>query len=280
MITAQTFALGVMGDQRVRHSLSPLMHNRVLAGRGLAGVYLAFAVEPAQVGPAIAGMRALGLAGLNVTVPHKQAVIPFLDALAPEAARLGAVNTIVPQPDGRLKGHNTDLGGFLAALAEHHGDPRGQGAVVTGAGGAARAVVAALAGAGASPLYLLARDPAKSQALARELGGEARPWGELAPLVAACPLLVNATAVSAPAESPALAAQVEGLTLPAGGLVLDLNYGRPVNFWRQLAARSGAAFADGLAMLAQQARLSFTLWTGVEATAAEFRQPLEEAHAG
>nr|WP_319775894.1 hypothetical protein [uncultured Sphaerochaeta sp.] len=134
----------VLGDHRAAKSLSPRMHNAVLKQYGLTGWYVAFTVAPDRIGPAIAGLRALNVAGANVTVPHKETVGRYLDEITDEVRAVGAVNTIVPT-GGRWVGHNTDVGGFIDALAEASFRPGRTGkALVFGAGGAARAVVAAL----------------------------------------------------------------------------------------------------------------------------------------
>lgn len=263
-----TRLFAVIGDARVAKSLSPVMHNAALRAHGIDGVYLALAVEPRRVGEAVAGIRALGLAGVNVTVPHKQAVIPHLDALDPLAARLGAVNTIVNQ-DGTLAGHNTDLPGLIWALGRAGCDLAGVECLVVGAGGAARAVVLGLAQAGAR-VTIAARRVEQAQALAAELGGEGAALAACAPLAAAAGLIVNASAVSDPAEGPELAELAVGWNLAACRLVLDINYGRRVNLWRQLAQGAGAAFMDGRPMLAAQAAMSFALWTGLNPDPAAF----------
>ncbi len=269
--------LGVFGDQRVRHSLSPAMHNAVLAQQGLKGCYLPFAVEPARLPQATEGIRALGLAGVNVTVPHKQAVVPCLDALKGEAERLGAVNTIVNQ-EGVLVGHNTDVAGFGNALAQAGFQAAGRRALVLGAGGAARAVVLALTRAGAARVWVAGRTLPKVQALADDLQAAAAELKQGAELVAEVHLLVNATSVSSAAESASLAALAAGLTTGgACSLVVDLNYGRPDNLWQGWARRQGARFMDGLAMLAHQARLSFELWTGIKPPLAQFLAGLDKA---
>jgi shikimate dehydrogenase len=152
MITAETGVCGLMGDP-VAHSVSPAMHNAAFAGLGLDYVYLPFRVEAENLVAAIGGARALGIKGLNVTIPHKVAVMPLLDGLDPLAQRIGAVNTIV-NDNGRLKGYNTDAGGFLQALAQAGFTPGGKKAVVLGAGGAARAVCFALADSGAQMVIL------------------------------------------------------------------------------------------------------------------------------
>ncbi len=267
--------LGVMGDRRVLKSLSPRMHNAVLSGLGIAACYLPFPVAPELVGPAVAGLRALGALGANVTVPHKQAVIPHLDRLSPRARRLGAVNTIVNR-QGSLEGHNTDVEGFARALAQSGHQAREREVLVLGAGGAARAVVAALAEQGPRRLWVAARDRQAAARLAAELGGEPLSLAQAPPAAARAHILINATSVSSPREGPELARLVQGLEPLRCRLVMDLNYGRPDNLWSHLAARLGCHFLDGLPMLAQQARLSFLLWTGQEPPLEQFLRPLEE----
>lgn len=264
-----TRLFAVIGDGRVAKSLSPAMHNAVLANHGIDGVYLALKVEPERVGEAVAGIRALGLAGVNVTVPHKQAVMPHLDELAPLAARLGAVNTIVNR-DGRLAGHNTDLPGLNWALGRAGGEVAGARCLVVGAGGAARAVALGLNEAGAARVSVAARRGQQARSLAALLGGEGVDLAQAGPLAAAAELVINASAVSDPAEGPELARLVAGWKLDACRLVLDINYGRRVNLWRQTAQRFGAAFMDGRPMLAAQAAMSFALWTGLEPDPEEF----------
>lgn len=267
------YKLGIFGDQRVAHSLSPRMHGAVLARMGLAGAYLPFEVRPDQVGAAVAGVRALGFDGVNVTVPHKTAVMDHLDSLSETARAAGAVNTIVRRGQ-TLMGHNTDVPGFAAALADADYAPRDRAALVVGAGGAARAAVLALVRGGAA-VQVCARDELAARRLAKSLGAGAAAWRELEAAAAEAALLVNATAVSTPAEGPELAARVGALSLAKAELVMDLNYGRDINFWRALAHVRGAAFADGLGMLAHQARQSFRLWTGVDAPVELFKEALE-----
>ncbi len=142
-ITGKTKICGLIGDP-VEHSVSPVMHNAAFAGLGLDYVYLPFHVRKGDLPDAIKGMRALNLCGLNVTIPHKVAVMPLLDSLDPLAERIGAVNTIVNE-SGRLKGYNTDASGFLQVLMENGIGPEGKRIVLLGAGGAARAIAFALA---------------------------------------------------------------------------------------------------------------------------------------
>lgn len=262
--------LGLISDHRARRSLSPAIHNRILEEEGIPGAYLPFEVSPERLGRAVEGLRALGMRGANVTVPYKEAVIPFLDHLEPEAGRVGAVNTILNQED-ELIGYNTDPGGFLQALGLAGFEPDGAGALVLGLGGAARAVTAALTGSGAQ-VTLAGRDEAAGLELAEEFRARFRPLAGLQP--GEVGLVVNATTVSEPVESPALAGLVRELEISGCRLVMDLNYGRPENLWAGLADRLKAGFQDGETMLAAQARLSFRLWTGREVDLGRFQAAL------
>jgi len=251
------------------------MHNAVLAELGLDGVYLPFAVQPDQLAAALAGLRALGLTGVNVTVPHKEAAAALAEELTPQAAALGAVNTLALRR-GVLEGHNTDVDGFAQALGQAGFAAGGRRCLVLGAGGAARAVVQALHEQGAASVQVAGRSPRRARALTERLGGEPLDLAQAAAVAGQAELIVNATSVSSPAESPAMAAFALGLCLDSRcGLVMDINYGRAENIWARLAAASGAAFCDGLAMLACQARLSFFIWTGREVPLASFQRALE-----
>jgi len=267
--------LGVMGDRRVIHSLSPRMHNAVLAELGLAGSYQALPVEPGEVGPFMGSLAERGFNGVNVTLPHKQAVMPFLDEVEAEAQALGAVNTIAVE-GGRLLGSNTDCPGFAQALEGTGYRAQGYPALVVGAGGAARAVVRALATLGAAPLWVAARRPEQATELCAALGGEPLDMDQAVEAAGRAALLVNTASASSPGESPGLAAWAAGLGAEGLQQVMDINYGRKENFWADLAWRRGAGFRDGLGMLAAQAALSFARWTGREAPMERFLAALKE----
>ncbi|MGH9068199.1 MAG: shikimate dehydrogenase [Acidimicrobiales bacterium] len=191
--------VGVIGAP-VRHSLSPRLHNAAFAALGLDWAYLAFPVAPDQVGAALAAVLALGLAGLNVTMPHKAAVVPLCDRISPTVEALGAANTLVAR-DGELAAESTDGPGFLDALRTGHGfRPEGRRALVVGAGGAARAVILALAGAGASEVVVVNRTRARAEAAAA-LAGTAGRVGEPAEADGA-DLVVNATPLGMDLRSP------------------------------------------------------------------------------
>jgi len=239
----------------VRHSLSPAIHNAAFAAAGLDWAYLAFEVAADGVGAALGGAKAAGMGGLSVTMPLKEPVAAAVDHLTPVAARLGAVNTVIVGDDG-LTGDNTDGQGFVDALAPW--SPAGRRCVVLGAGGAARAVVLALAGAGAADVAVVARSPERA-ARVTALGGRAGGWHDLE----RAELVVNATPVGM--DGTAAAGQLavdEGLLAP-GQVVVDLVYHPPRTPLLAAAARRGATPVDGVGMLVHQAGHAFRAWTGV-----------------
>ncbi len=243
----------------VAHSLSPVIHNAAFAALDMDWTYVALPVEPGMVPAAVTGLRALGIVGANVTMPHKEAVADVVDELTDDAARLRAVNTIEMR-GGVLVGHNTDAPGFARFLEHDAGfDPAGRTALLFGAGGAARACALALARAGLTRIVVALREPARARALADALDGY--------------PTVVDVVAFDDAAEVEAdlvvngtpLGAHGETIALPRVGpdaLVVDLLY-RPASTPLQQAARAtGAKAFGGLGLLLHQAALSFELWTG------------------
>jgi shikimate dehydrogenase len=279
-LSAATTVVGVIGDP-VAHSLSPLLHNTAFAALGLDWVSVGFRVPAGAGADALVGARALGLRGLSVTMPHKDAVADLVDALSPLAARLGAVNCVVEGDDGSY-GDNTDGPGLVAAL--RHGDrfdPTGQRCLVIGAGGAARAVVAALAEAGATEVVVVNRTPARA-ASAAALAGPAGTVGSPAD-VARCQLVVNATPLGmgspgggasgaggggagggGPAGATAAAWPLDPARLIQGQTVVDLVYHPRTTPWMEAARQRGAVVSNGLGMLVHQAALQLAAWTGLD----------------
>jgi shikimate dehydrogenase len=274
--SAASTVVGVIGDP-VRHSLSPALHNAAFAALGLDWVSLAFAVPPAALEGALAGARALGIRGLSVTMPHKAAVAARMDRLSPTAERLGAVNCVVVEPDG-LAGDNTDGEGFLAALRRGAGfDPSGRRCLVVGAGGAARAVLLALARAGATEVIVVGRTPERAQAAA-DLAGAACRTGT-ASEAGGADLVVNATPVGMAGtptadELPPVGPELLG----PGQLVVDLVYTPRPTRWLALAGRQGAVTLDGLGMLVHQAARQIELWTGRPTPAEAMWQAVSGRH--
>ncbi len=256
--SAETVLVGVMGDP-IGHSLSPLLHNTAFAALGLDWVSVAFPVPEGEAGPALDALVPLGIAGISVTMPHKSEVAARLETLSAVARRLGAVNCVVNR-DGSLEGENTDGRGFLEALARGAAfEPVGRRSLVIGAGGAARAVVDALAGAGASEVVVVARRPEPAVGAA----GLAGPRGRVGSArdVPEVDLVVNATPVGMEGEGAA-APIVPAEVLEAGQVVVDLVYRPAETSWMRAAAERGATVVGGLGMLVHQAAAQLELWTG------------------
>ena len=255
---------GVIGWP-IEHSLSPRLHGHWLARYDIDGAYVPLAVEPAVFAAALRGLVALGLRGANVTLPHKEAALAACDRVDETARRIGAVNTIVVR-DGELHGSNTDAFGFAENL--HFGLPDWRAAdapaVVLGAGGAARAVVAALADLGAPEIRLLNRTAERAEALAADLKtGSVRvlDWAQRSEACAGAGLLVNTTTLGM-AGQPALAIALDDL--PRDAAVTDIVY-KPLETDLLARARArGNPVVDGLGMLLHQARPGFAAWFGVE----------------
>lgn len=260
-VTAATRVAAVIGDP-VGHSLSPAIHNAAFRAVGLDWVFVAFAVAACDTDPAIAAVRALGLGGLSVTMPHKDGAARAVDRLSPDAEALGAVNCVVP--DGSmLVGENTDGAGFVDTLRVDLGvDPAGLRCVVLGAGGAARAVIRALARAGATEVVVVNRTRVKADAAA-SLAGAAGRVGRPEDASGA-DLVVNATPVGMTGTSTPL----PGATPGAGQLVVDLLYEPVMTPLLVSAEAAGARVANGLGMLVHQAAHAFRLWTGEPAPVA------------
>ena len=265
-VNGTTRVLAIIGHP-VEHSLSPAMQNAAVAASGLDYVYVPFGVAPERLGEAVSGLRALGVAGFNVTIPHKVAVMEYLDGLDESAEAAGAVNTVL-NDTGRLIGYNTDGDGLVASLAEDLGFSPGTGTIViVGAGGAARGAVAALSRAGARRIVIVNRSSGRARELANSLGArygatEIIPTGgagELKPWLEETALVVNTTSLGMNGEPiPFLA--LSGL--PPTAAVYDMVYAPPVTPLLREAAALGLRCANGLGMLAAQGELAFRIWTG------------------
>lgn len=268
MIDGHTQLVGLIAWP-VGHTLSPAMHNAAFDALGLNWRYLPLSVPPGQAGAAVKGLAALGFRGANVTVPHKQAVIPMLNSVAPDAGKFGAVNTIVIERDedggATLRGDNTDYQGFLGALCHGGFDPVGKRAVVVGAGGGGRAVVFGLLTAGTSEVLVLDIDAGRAQTLVSDVGGETLPLtsGSLIESAHAADLLINATPLG---MTPRVDASIwpEGVPVPSHLTVFDLVYNPLETKLLHQAREAGAHGIDGLGMLVQQGAAAFEMWTGEE----------------
>ena len=264
-ISGKTQICALIGDP-VEHSMSPVMHNTAYTKLGLDYVYIPFHVKPEELAKAVEGLRALNVRGFNVTIPHKVAVIPWLDGLDPLAEKIGAVNTVV-NTDGELRGYNTDAKGFLKALLEHGIKPKGKKIVVLGAGGASRAITYIMAAKGARVTILNRQqelDWAEDIALLirKDLGKEVKVYelGQLADAIENTDLLVNATSVGMSPASEASPVPAQLLSkVPA---VIDIVYNPLETRLLREAKAAGAKVIGGVDMLAWQGALAFEKWTG------------------
>lgn len=258
--------LGIIGYP-IEHSISPRFQQAALDYCAVAATYRAYPVAPAEVAEFVAGLRRPGVRGINVTVPHKEAVIPLLDEVDDWAAAAGAVNTIVHR-QGRLTGYNTDGYGFLRALQEGAGfSPQGRRTLILGAGGAARGVVLALARAGAGPLTIANRTPQRAEGLAqlargRGITAQTIPLYDaaLTAAAAAAELIVNCTTIGMTHGPAAGGTPLPRPAIPPGALVYDLVYNPLETRLLREAAQAGAATLGGLPMLVYQGAASFELW--------------------
>ena len=261
--------LGIIGHP-IGHSISPLFQQAGLDAIGFDGTYQAWDVAPDDVGEFVAGLRSPGTLGINVTVPHKETVIPFLDEVDDWASTAGAVNTIVNR-DGRLTGHNTDGIGFLRALREGaEFEPRGRDVLVLGAGGSARGVVYALARAGIAQLFIANRTIERAErlvSLAVDSGVAAEAMGlsEAPSAASEVALIVNCTSMGMVHGPDERGTPLAARDISSTVLVNDLVYNPPETPFLREAARSGAATLGGIQMLVYQGAASFEMWTGREA---------------
>ena len=263
-LSGRTRLAGIMGWP-VAHSLSPRLHGHWLLRYGIDGAYVPLPVPPERLEQALSALPALGFAGVNLTIPHKEAAVSLVDRLSPRAKRIGAVNTVVVEADGTLSGDNTDGFGFIAALSESQAGWRAEAgpAVVLGAGGAARAVAVALLDAGVPEVRLLNRTSERARALADDLGGSVHAvnWTVRAAALDGAALLVNTTSLGMRGQPP-LDLALDAL--PPTALVTDVVYTPLITPLLALAQARGNPVVDGLGMLLHQARPGFRAWFGVD----------------
>jgi shikimate dehydrogenase len=273
--TGKTAVCGIIGDP-VEHSMSPAMQNAAFAAEGIDWVYVAFRVDRELLSAAVAGVRALGLRGVNVTVPHKVDIMSFLDSIDPVAQRIGAVNAIV-NDSGRLRGYNTDAAGFVHALETGGVDVAGRRVIVLGAGGGARAVAYSLADLGAVPV-IVNRTPERAESLARDVSrdtGVDASWSALTPgavddLAGSAALIVNTTSVG-------MSPHVSESPCPSSAMrrdlaVCDIVYNPLQTALMRDAEAIGAPTISGTEMLIGQGARAFELWTGLRAPVDVMRQ--------
>lgn len=262
MLSGKAKVAGVMGWP-VSHSRSPRLHGYWLEKYGIDGVYIPMAVPPERFEKAVRALPALGLRGANITVPHKEAALQACDEVDPLARRIGAVNTIAVDPDGALKGSNTDAFGLIENLRRNSGWRPGDGpAVILGAGGAARSACVALIDAGVDSIHIVNRTLARAGDLAGVMAPQcdALAWDRREEVLDGAALLINTTTLGMSGQ-PALDIRLDAL--PEAATVYDIVY---VPLETDLLAEArlrGNHAVDGLGMLLHQARPGFEAWFGV-----------------
>ncbi len=267
-INGNTKLFGVVGYP-VGHSLSPAMHNKAFESLQLDCCYLPLPLRPQDLDKGVDGLRALGFAGFNVTIPHKEAILARLDEVDPEASGMGAVNTVINR-GGCLIGYNTDGRGFLRSVSElWQFNPAGENVVLLGAGGAARAIAAALAGGGARSVTIANRHPERAEKLAQVLAerflcqfhATDLAGRELDLALEQGSLVVQTTSAGMypDAESEPI---INPLRLFKHNFVYDIIFNPWETRFLKGARRQGCSSANGLGMLLYQGTLAFELWTG------------------
>ena len=270
-LSGRTAIVGLFGWP-VNHSVSPAMHNAAFDALGMDWRYVPLPVNPEPatgIGDAVRGVAAMGMKGVNVTVPHKQAVMPYLDRLTPAAQAIGAVNTIRVEEDGALLGDNTDARGFIADLDSHEVSVAGMNVLVLGAGGSSRAVVYGLAEAGAAAITVCNRTTERAQALVGAMQplfpgcnmGAARLPDDLAAFADTAQLIVNCTSLGMTPHVDGVP-WGPGLAFRPGQVVYDLVYNPPFTRLLRQADANGARAIGGLGMLIWQGVIAFQLWSG------------------
>lgn len=280
-ISGQTRIVGVIGDP-VQHSRSPQMHNAAIVERKLDYVYVPFHVRSGELREAIEGFKALNVLGVNVTIPHKQTVMPILDDVSHEATLIGAANTLI-FCDGRVSGDNTDAQGFLRAMTEEGIDiPVGGSAVVLGAGGAARAVVVALALSGLGLITVANRTGWKAIQFEKDLATISETEisavdlasNQLNSAIRSADLLVNTTSVGMQETDQLL---IDPDSLNPGTIVYEIVYTPPETPLLRVAREKGCQTIGGIGMLVHQGAIAFEKWIGIVPNVETMRIALEQS---
>jgi len=262
VLSGKTAVAGVMGCP-ISHSKSPRLHGFWLDQYNIDGAYIPMKVNPDEFERAILGMKALGMKGANVTVPHKENALKFADIATERAKKIGAANTLIVQDDGTILADNTDGFGFYENLIQ--GAPTWDAnkgpAVVLGAGGAARAVIVALIEAGVPEIRLINRTRARAENLANELEGNITvvDWDMREPALAGCNLLTNTTTLGMTGQA---LLEIDLFDLPKTALVNDIVYAPLLTNLLEKAQIHGCPTVDGIGMLLHQARPGFKAWFG------------------
>ena len=267
LIKGSTEVLGIFGYP-VEHSLSPAMQNAAIKQLGLDMIYVPWEVKPDMLEKALDGVRAMGIKGINLTIPHKEEALKYLDEITDEVRITGAANTVINN-NGILTGHNTDGRGLLLSLKENHSfSPSDKSAVIIGAGGAARGIAASLALSGAGKILIANRTVEKASTLAKELSEKISTTSFLASgldsdkikaFLAETDILINASSAGMNGENNL---DLPLTQLPPAAIVADIVYKPLETTLLSKARKLGLKAEDGLGMLACQGAMGFELWTG------------------
>ena len=277
ILSGKSRVYGLLGDP-VAHSLSPLMHNQAFLKNHIDAVYVPFLVFPDDLSAAVAGLRALNIGGVNVTIPHKEKILPYLDKIDPEAQLIGAVNTVVNN-DGTLIGYNTDASGFIrTVLQELNFNPEGRTVLLLGAGGVCRAATVALAAVGVKSITIANRHQIRAEKIVNDLSPHfetvqfsAIDYSDISylQLLSGADLIVNTTSVGLSGE------KINFLPLEhikGSALIYDMIYSLSETSLIKAARAEKLLCVDGLGMLAAQGEDAFFLWTGVRLPVGYMRQ--------
>ena len=281
MLTGKTAVYGVFGDP-VAHSLSPLMHNAAFVHCAIDAIYVPFHVTADALVAGVAALKALNIKGINVTIPHKETIIPLLDHVDPAARQIGAVNTVV-NSNGRLLGYNTDSSGFIRSAHQELGfSPPGKQVLLLGAGGACRAAVQALLSAGVQKITVANRTVQRAVDLInnvqidetqQQVAAVSYQSAEFFQAVSHADLLVNTTAVGLHGE---ILNFFPLENIKGSALIFDMVYTKAGTALVQAARLRGLSSIDGLSLLAAQGEDAFRIWTGESLSAGFMRQQLTE----
>lgn len=279
-ITGKTRVIGIIGWP-ITHSLSPVMHNAAFKHLGLDFCYVPFSVKEGYIELAIRSILALNIAGINVTIPYKESVLPYLSEISKEAKIMGAVNTI-KVVDNKLKGYNTDGIGFTASLKEAGYPVKGHSMLIFGGGGAAKAVVFQSAAEGAKEIIIANRTTDKAKLLKEQtekyfpsvkIKAIGIGYNEIKGIINKVDIVVNTTSIGLRKEDPS---PVPKEFLHDGLFIYDLIYNPPETMLITNAKELGCSYINGLGMLLHQGAASFKLWTGIEPPLEVMRQSLDE----
>lgn len=265
----------ILSDERAFRSKSPALYNAIFKKIGISAAYVPLKVLPDQLGAAMQSLKTLNFSGANITIPYKSLVIPYMNIMSEGANIIGAVNTIIRNGD-ELKGYNTNAIGFMDTLEEAQFDVTGKKALIFGSGGGARAVIFILNWLRADEINIAGRTETRVNDIISRIGGTATTLKYLDTHPSQAEIIVNTTPISSPEDSLPFHEFIQRQPFKSCRLIIDLNYGRKNNFWKEKAKALDIPFIDGLIPLAHTARRTLILWTRVDVSPPEFMKALRE----